>query len=1012
MLERVPEEFLPQFRLDWHDASAAWSISPELPSPEELVPFPISGGGSEVLFEIVPPSQALDQLWVSLATFARTNSVTVRCELLDAAQRVLTSVELLPADILDNAFNLALDLTGVEFQIGRKYWVRLSSAGATGGNCFAVWCHRTSAGKYNLVPRLVAFSNERLFAYQPDELRRSVKEPLSCLALFGGNGAYCPSTGTALRLLGSSFPNEVFKVLDVGAELDVSRLWPTLASADVVAFCDLDVERTVGGRAFDALCFALYRRGVCTIFVDANGIPARGAVPQLEFAGTLKADLDSKSVARSRCVFVLQADAPRLTHSDQPSNDIAAVEGARSNLLPTLVRNYRKQRLPRIAVVSVLYKKSDVIERFIDHVVNQSFPGEISIVLVDDRSPHNDAELARAYNERLVAQEVWNRRIHVYENDENLGNCASRLKGLGAVSADIFIVIDCDCLINPDFVAAHVFEHARDDVDVVIGPLNIESGNRDPVALVRELDIDEARVKLESMPQDPVQADGFLNCITRNFSAKRRLVRKEPLFDVDFAYSTKPGSGFGWEDVEMGYRIYASASVIRFTERAFSVHVSHDASVAESGKIVGSFRNFNRMFEKHPEMELVARRWSVDTYDKLMTWAANSRVDTGEVQQALSNRFEVPARSQRPLTLSYRPEARRLRILTYRWHAPHQYELYKLPHDFTLATHVGNNGMINAWSYEQRPLRENVRFVPMQEIDPRDFDLAIIHFDENILAPNLCNNVIPGSWGDAAEWLHGISDIPKVAICHGTPQFAGQYALNPKQLAEFEVHHDERLRLVRYFADAKVKVVCNSWQALEEWGFADSRVIWHGFDPQEFPPGTRTRDILALAPDKHRPHYRGAWEHAIIEARLDPALEIETAEHPGAALEMRHTNAYATRNFRSYVDRIRQFTAYLNTTLRSPMPRSRGEAMMTGVIPVALANHDVQRFIDPGKNGFYSNDPSELADWLNHLFRHPKEIVRISQAARHTAVDIFNHDRYLTNWTLLIEDALGERLRH
>jgi glycosyltransferase involved in cell wall biosynthesis len=125
---------------------------------------------------------------------------------------------------------------------------------------------------------------------------------------------------------------------------------------------------------------------------------------------------------------------------------------------------------------------------------------------------------------------------------------------------------------------------------------------------------------------------------------------------------------------------------------------------------------------------------------------------------------------------------------------------------------------------------------------------------------------------------------------------------------------------------------------------------------------------------------------------------------------MRNTNAYATRNFQSYVDRIRQFTAYLNTTLRSPMPRSRGEAMMTGVIPVALANHDVQRFIDSGKNGFYSNDPAELADWLNYLFRHPEEIVRISRAARHTAIDVFNHDRYLTSWTLLVQDALGERL--
>jgi glycosyltransferase involved in cell wall biosynthesis len=481
------------------------------------------------------------------------------------------------------------------------------------------------------------------------------------------------------------------------------------------------------------------------------------------------------------------------------------------------------------------------------------------------------------------------------------------------------------------------------------------------------------------------------------------------LFDVHFGNSAKAGSEFGWEDVEMGYRLYSHAAVIRFTDRALSVRVSHEPSTVESATIERSFRNFDRLFAKHPDMELAARRWAVDTYGKMQDWAATAKVDAGEPQRSLEARFEAAAQEQEPLTKSYRPGERRLRILTYRWHVPHQYELYKLPHDFTLATQIGENVMVNAWGYDQRPMRPNVRLTPAREIDPRDFDLAVLHFDENLLSPNLCNNVIPSCWGEALDWLIAQSDLPKVAICHGTPQFVGQYALNPAQLTSFDVHEDERLRLVRHFADAAVKVVCNSWQALEEWGFEDSRVIWHGFDPQEFPGGTQMRDILALGQDRNRPHYRGAWEHAVIRERLDSKLKIETAAHEGASLDPRGTNAFAVRNFRSYVDRIRMFTAYLNTTLRSPMPRSRGEAMMTGVIPVALANHDVERFIDQGKNGFYSSDPLELADWLNHLFRHRREARRIAAAARRTAMDVFNHDRYLTSWTKLIEDAIGER---
>jgi glycosyltransferase involved in cell wall biosynthesis len=1007
-MDRRPADLLPEYRLDWHDLSADWSVAPECPQAAEQIAQPILGAPRDILFEIVAPAEVLDRLSIRLATFARSNSVALRCELLDQDGTLLLREYSQPETIADNAFHQCLDLRTLQFERGRKFWVRLDSPDATTDNCFGAWARRTIAGRYQLPARISRLRGDRLFVYRDQEASSAPDRELQCYAVLGGDHSRARET---LELLDEAFPGEQFTVLDLGRPGDLARIWPRLAEADVVAFCDVHPDEPSGGAGYDALAFELYRRGACTIFVDRGGFGFKGKSAGFAFADGMRDLLNRRVADERRCRFVLHRDPPRLIDSDKPAQELWEEIGAASpGALGKLVSRTRSGRLPRVAIVSVLYNKADVIEPFIHHVVDQSFPGEIALVLVDDRSPQDDVKRARALGAELAANGVGNRSIKIVQNKKNLGNCASRLVGLGATEADVYIVIDCDCLINRDFVAAHVFEHARDDVDAVIGPLNIESWDRDPAALVEALDADPARVKAESSPQDPVQPDGFVNCITRNFSTKRRIVEREPLFDVDFGYSARPGSGFGWEDVEMGYRLYAHGDVIRFTDRAFSVHVSHDSSTGEAAKIEGSFRNFDRLFAKHPEMALAARRWAVDTYGKMQAWAAGAKVDAGAPQRALEARFEEASQAQKPLVRSYRPGARRLRILTYRWHVPHQYELYKLPHDFTLATQIGENAMVNAWGYDQRPLRPNVGLVPAREIDPRDYDLAVLHFDENSLSPNLCNNVIPTCWGEALDWLIALPDLPKVAICHGTPQFVGQYALNPAQLASFEVHEDERLRLVRHFADAGVKVVCNSWQALDEWGFADSRVIWHGFDPQEFPAGTQARHILALGQDRHRPHYRGAWEHAAIRERLDPRLEIETAAHDGASLDPRGTNAFAVRNFRSYVDRIRQFTAYLNTTLRSPMPRARGEAMMTGVIPVALANHDVERFIEPGKNGFIATDPLELADWLNHLFRRPGDARRIAAAARRTAMDLFNHDRYLTSWTELIEDAVGERL--
>ena len=62
--------------------------------------------------------------------------------------------------------------------------------------------------------------------------------------------------------------------------------------------------------------------------------------------------------------------------------------------------------------------------------------------------------------------------------------------------------------------------------------------------------------------------------------------------------------------------------------------------------------------------------------------------------------------------------------LSYRWHAPAQYELWKLPIDVTLARRTGFS-MANKWEYGQRPLPDNARFCELDDIDSREYDLAI-----------------------------------------------------------------------------------------------------------------------------------------------------------------------------------------------------------------------------------------------------------------------------------------------
>lgn len=339
---------------------------------------------------------------------------------------------------------------------------------------------------------------------------------------------------------------------------------------------------------------------------------------------------------------------------------------------------------------------------------------------------------------------------------------------------------------------------------------------------------------------------------------------------------------------------------------------------------------------------------------------------------------------------------RQLKILTYPWHISHQYELYKLGHHFTLIID-GGSWHTTGWNLQHRPIPDNIEFKSKRDINLQDYDLAILHFDENVLSPENSNSYVSKDWGDTFKFFREKIDLPKVAICHGTPQFYGQYDLNYAQPNLLQTIESEREKMVNYLGN--ILVINNSHQAQREWHFKNSKVIWHGFDPAEFTLTTYTKGILSPFGEAvtSRPHYRGYQiYHAVFKnfpAEYSPS--VLSVDEPDSSLQ---GNDYAQARFKNYVDNIRQYSIYFNPTIRSPMPRSRGEAMMCGLVTVSLKNHDVDLFIENGVNGFYAETPDELRDILMYLLSNPQDTQKIGQKGRELARDLFNHDRYLKAW--------------
>jgi GT2 family glycosyltransferase len=966
--------------------------------------------GRVAIQELPAECDEIRSIEILLATYARANVNVTELAIVRSNGTVLARRALPSSTVTDNTY------TRIEFEppvpaaIGDSLLLVLWSDDGTDRNCVTAYVTQPGRGRFWLLENHHSPADIRFNKLPPPSTLGSLVLRIAGTRKHGG-AVYrmAPLPERLLSLSGRPWRVGCLFVSQSAGQQPawgMATLIPSIDAAYRAVLADeLDVL-IVGVAPWSPAVQQLLRvcaeRHVPTAFVvEPQSLaiePTRVDTLAPKAAASLH-NLSAASLRRtlSACRFALVTDneAEALARADKVRQVRIDRNQAIDVVAGHIASAYLRLHRPKVSIVSILYNKANELPHVLASYRRQSYAGEVEVVFVDDCSPDGSVAVVDAYRSEASSGGTGGRPLEfrLVRNETNSGNCVSRNVGIRACTGDLIIVIDADCVLNRDFVAAHVAAHAFDDCEVVLGPHNIETAAEDPSHVLRRYEDGQADALEDANLQEPERPESFLNCITRNLSIKREALPQQ-LFAPRFGYSADPESGFGWEDVEFGYRLWKAGARIKFCGDAISVHVTSPPA-PEGIKPLRSLRNFRRLFECHPELAQVARAWSQTTYQRILAWADRTGIDVGPERGDL-DRLLLPAASAPALHLKPRP----LRVLSYRWHIPHQCELWKLSVDVTLVTGLGSP-MTESWDYGQRPMPRNARFLPVDRIDPREFDLAVLHFDENVLAPENTNGVIGKDWGAAFRYFRERINLPQIAICHGTPQFRGQYDFGysaPDLLQPIEA---ERQRMVDYLGD--VHVVCNSHQAQREWGFRRSSVIWHGFDPADFPPATYERGILSpLGPlVLSRPHYRGFFLYREVFAGCEDELRPETLVVP--ELHPCYEPAgYAVAKYRRYVDELRKYSVYFNPTLRSPMPRARAEPMMCGVVSVNADNHDVSMFIENGVDGFYSNEAGELREHLRYLLRHPQAVRTMGQAARDKATRVFHIDRYLAEWRALL----------
>jgi hypothetical protein len=297
-----------------------------------------------------------------------------------------------------------------------------------------------------------------------------------------------------------------------------------------------------------------------------------------------------------------------------------------------------------------------------------------------------------------------------------------------------------------------------------------------------------------------------------------------------------------------------------------------------------------------------------------------------------------------------------MRILSFVTHTPHQYDLANALYDCQFDL-IGDN-----WNTQQRPIPPNVNFV---EGAVGKYDLAIGHVGGETEA------IIPFSF----------KNLSIILICHGAgePFISGNInsPYNASQIAK---------------SCNDYKVVCCCEREAKEWkkaGMKNNTYIWHGM---------KEIDFKQCQYDTIKPIIvnSGGWDY------MNNVPLIEELHNRGVTWLQKDLQI---GNFEEYLNTLSWYNVYISATRYSSFPRSRAEAMHSGMCIITTKNWDEDKFIKDGTNGFLvGNSADEIIAKLKSL--DLKTIKRVGLEGQITARDKFGLQQYRKRWLEVIRSVI------
>jgi GT2 family glycosyltransferase len=240
-----------------------------------------------------------------------------------------------------------------------------------------------------------------------------------------------------------------------------------------------------------------------------------------------------------------------------------------------------------ISVVVPTYNRIDTLRYVIPALVAQDLrPEAFEVIVADSRSNDGTAEFLAE-----IARSSPNVR---HLPGPYTGRAGARNAGIAAARAPIVLFTDADIIASPDLLSRHLARHAKGPGRAVIGcEIQVDSYDE----YLRKSGNPAARDPLHPSTRKHLS---WLYFMTGNCSVRSEDLERVGRFDEAF-------TGYGHEDLELGYRLQHAGISIEYAAEAVNYHWHPVPFDEQQGRMELAGRSTVRFFRKHPTFDVRLR---------------------------------------------------------------------------------------------------------------------------------------------------------------------------------------------------------------------------------------------------------------------------------------------------------------------------------------------------------------------------------------------------------------------